>query len=372
MAPIRPRFVGLASSRGFGLVAACRAARPVPPARGALTLARRAAASLSAAELKRLLAERGIDARDCHDPDELVERLQRALAPGAGAPLSASVAAIRAAPLITDSERTMVELFRRCAPSVAFIQTLGPAGARGGAQGGTGSGFCWDQDGHVVTNYHVVRGMERARVSFRAGTLVFDAVLVGAEVDKDIAVLKLAGDADQLAALAPLSVGCSAALVVGQSVCAIGNPFGLDGTLTTGVVSALGRDLMGVGGRPIRQCIQTDAAINPGNSGGPLLNSAGEVIGVNTAIFSPSGASAGIGFAIPIDTTRRIVTQIVAHGRTLRPTLGITVADDAWLRNLAVGIGKTLTGVLVMDAPEGTPAHAAGINGCARCVAQPC
>lgn len=323
----------------------------------------RRAASLSNDELRTLLAERGVDAADCADEAQLVQRLRRALQPGA------ALAASRAR-LAGEGERSLCELFERCAPSVAFIQIsavrqASPFEPASEVPSGSGSGFVWDDKGHIITNWHVVKDARRATVSFRASTLSFEASLVGSEVDKDIAVLRLRGDPAQLASLAPLAVGSSSPLLVGQSVAAIGNPFGLAGTLTTGIISALGRDLMGVGGRPIRGCVQTDAAINPGNSGGPLMNSLGEVIGVNTAIYSPSGGSAGIGFAIPIDTVKRIAGQLIQHGRTLRPTLGINVCDLGSVSGSMGGMAG-LKGALVVEAPRGTPAHAAGINGCAR------
>jgi len=166
--------------------------------------------------------------------------------------------------------------------------------------------------------------------------------------------------------LHPISVGSSADLLVGQTVVAIGNPFGLDNTLTTGVVSALGREVMGAGGRLITGLVQTDAAINPGNSGGPLLDSSGRLIGVNTAIISHSGASVGIGFAIPVDTVRRVVNQIVRHGRVQRPSLGVQVAMDQILRDISRRLGAPLEGALVMSVTPGSPADRAGMQGTSR------
>ena len=160
----------------------------------------------------------------------------------------------------------------------------------------------------------------------------------------------------------PIAIGSSNDLQVGQNVLAIGNPFGLDYTLTTGVVSALGRDVDGIGGRPIKGCIQSDAAINPGNSGGPLLDSRGRLIGVNMAIYSPSGASAGIGFSIPVDTVRRVVNQIIRYGRVVRPTLGINVADDKIVKSIEMQTRKELNGVLVVEVLPGSPAEKAGIK----------
>jgi S1-C subfamily serine protease len=177
--------------------------------------------------------------------------------------------------------------------------------------------------------------------------------VVGVYPDKDLAVLKI--DAPE-SRLHPIPVGTSNDLRVGQKVFAIGNPFGLDQTLTTGVISAVGREIESVTRRPIKGVIQTDAAINPGNSGGPLLDSAGRLIGVNTAISSPSGASAGIGFAIPVDEVNRVVPQLIRDGKITRPGLGIQVASDQQARGLKV------RGVLVMSVLPGSPAEKAGLR----------
>lgn len=184
------------------------------------------------------------------------------------------------------------------------------------------------------------------------------AKIVGYEPEKDLAVLKISSSNLPT----PIAIGSSNDLQVGQNVLAIGNPFGLDYTLTTGVVSALGRDVDGIGGRPIKGCIQSDAAINPGNSGGPLLDSRGRLIGVNMAIYSPSGASAGIGFSIPVDTVRRVVNQIIRYGRVVRPTLGINVADDKIVKSIEMQTRKELNGVLVVEVLPGSPAEKAGIK----------
>merc|ERR1719235_44200 len=181
----------------------------------------------------------------------------------------------------------------------------------------------------------------------------YEATLVGAEPEKDIAVLKVRAPKS---VLRPITVGSSSELLVGQSVFAIGNPFGLDSTLTQGIVSAVGREVQGVAGRPIKGCVQTDASINPGNSGGPLLDAKGRLVGVNTAILSSSGASAGIGFAIPVDTVRRIVTQLIRYGRVVRPSLGVQVADDSLMANIERSIGTKLQGVMVTETTPGSPA----------------
>jgi S1-C subfamily serine protease len=219
---------------------------------------------------------------------------------------------------------------------------------------GSGSGFVWDAQGHVVTNNHVVEGATRALVRLADGR-AYPARLVGAAPEHDLAVLHIEAGSEQPL---PLAVGISEDLQVGQGVFAIGNPFGLDWTLTTGIVSALDRELPGKHGTIIRGLIQTDAAINPGNSGGPLLDSAGRLIGVNTAIYSPSGSSAGIGFAVPVDTVNRVVPQLIATGRYAPPVLGVVhdPRGDALLARAGV------TGVMVLDVAPGSPADAAGLR----------
>jgi S1-C subfamily serine protease len=221
---------------------------------------------------------------------------------------------------------------------------------------GAGTGFVWDSQGHIVTNYHVVQGGNAWQVTLDDHT-DWEAEVIGAAADKDLAVLRIGAPA---AKLPPVPVGASADLQVGQKVFAIGNPFGLDHTLTTGIISALGREIESVGGLPIRDVIQTDAAINPGNSGGPLLDSAGRLIGVNTAIYSPSGAYAGVGFAIPVDTVRWVVADLIAYGQIQRPTLGVQVAPDAWARELGI------EGALVARVVAGSSAESAGVEGIHR------
>lgn len=225
---------------------------------------------------------------------------------------------------LASSEEAAISLFENASPSVVYINTLArrvnpwTRDVRE-APSGTGSGFIWDKTGHVITNYHVIRNANAAEVVMHDQT-AFDAELIGVSPDHDLAVLKIKAPG----ALRPLPHGSAKELRVGQTVFAIGNPFGLNQTLTKGIVSALGRRITGVSGRPIDDVIQTDAAINPGNSGGPLLDSAGRLIGVNTAIFSPSRASAGVGFSVPVDTVRRVVPQLIAKGRYAPPRLGIT------------------------------------------------
>ncbi|MEE9148624.1 MAG: trypsin-like peptidase domain-containing protein [Candidatus Tectomicrobia bacterium] len=258
-------------------------------------------------------------------------------------------------------EQATVKLFRQASLSVVYITTV--ALRRdffnlnlSEIPQGSGSGFIWDQEGHVITNFHVIRDASSAKITL-ADQSVWDAQLVGAAPDKDLVVLYI--DAPK-SRLKPLAIGTSNDLLVGQKVFAIGNPFGLDQTLTTGIISALGREITSVSNRTITGVIQTDAAINPGNSGGPLLDSAGRLIGVNTAIYSPSGASAGIGFAVPVNTVNRVVPQLIRHGRVIRPGLGVRVADDAAARRLE------LPGVLILRIEAGGGARAAGLRGTRR------
>ena len=212
-------------------------------------------------------------------------------------------------------------------PSVVFVATSEVRRQRTGffsselvkIEQGTGSGFIWDKAGHIVTNHHVIAASDLADVTLMDGS-VWEAKLVGVEIDKDLAVIKIDAPADQLH---PIQIGESHDLQKGQFVMAIGNPFGLDYTCTTGIIGGLGREIESATKHPILNVIQTDAAINPGNSGGPLIDSAGLLIGVNTAIYSPTGASAGIGFAVPVDTVNRIVPQLITHGKVIKPDLGL-------------------------------------------------
>jgi 2-alkenal reductase len=248
---------------------------------------------------------------------------------------------------LSDIERSNIALFEAAAPSV--VQVIGRD--RTGVK--SGSGFIWDAAGHVVTNNHVVDGVSTVAVQFSGGDSV-SATILGRSVNYDLAVLRL-GNVSRLAP--PLPIGTSGDLRVGQFAYAIGNPFGLDESLTTGVISALKRRLPESGGREISDVIQTDAAVNPGNSGGPLLDSAGRVIGVNTAIYSPSGANAGIGFAIPIDLINRIVPQLISKGRVPTPGIGIMAADAS------VTTMPPVTGLIIAQIVPGSPAEQAGLVG---------
>lgn len=259
-----------------------------------------------------------------------------------------------------EGERATIALFKKASPSVVHIINLKVDTARlrrgsldaVGALQGTGSGIVWDQSGYIVTNFHVIDKADAAKVIL-SDQSDWDARIVGGAPDKDIAVLKIDAPPDRLH---PIAIGDSNNLQVGQSVFAIGNPFGLDQTLTTGVIGGLGREIMSKTGRPIQGAILTNAAINPGNSGGPLLDSAGLAIGLNTAIISPSGASAGIGFAVPIEPIREIVPRLIKYGKIEQLGIGLALWKDAFTHWLGV------KGVLVNYVTQGSPAEAAGIR----------
>jgi S1-C subfamily serine protease len=220
---------------------------------------------------------------------------------------------------------------------------------------GTGTGFVWDEHGYVVTNFHVIQGAQAVQVTLSDGS-TFQGKVVGTAADKDLAVVKIDAPPSKLQKIA---IGTSSDLQVGQKVLAIGNPFGFDQTLTTGVISGLGREIKSVTQRTMSDVIQTDAPINPGNSGGPLLDSHGRLIGVNTAIYSPNGASAGIGFAIPVDTVNRYVPQLINKGDLQRPWLGVNIASN----NVAARVH--VTGAMILSAVTNGPAARAGIVGVA-------
>ena len=223
---------------------------------------------------------------------------------------------------------------------------------------GSGSGFIWDDKGHIVTNYHVVQGGDDFVVTFHNDKKQYKASVVGVAPKKDIAVLKLKETPKKLK---PVAVGSSKELLVGQIALALGNPFGLDHSISSGIISALGRKIQGIGGVKIHDMIQTDAAINQGNSGGPLLNSKGEVIGMNTMIFSTSGSSAGLGFAVPVDTIKRFVPQLIKHGKVIRPGLGVGILEDAVAKRY---VGEKGAAISFVD-PDGAAAKA-GLRGMMR------
>jgi 2-alkenal reductase len=259
---------------------------------------------------------------------------------------------------LSDAERTNIEIFERASPSVIQVAGRATSGEVGEQTEGvkSGTGFIWDAAGHAVTNNHVVESVQSLQVRLASGE-VSQADIVGTAPNYDLAVIRIRS-ARRLPA--PLAVGTSADLKVGQFAYAIGNPFGLDLSLTTGVVSALKRRLPTSGGREIAGVIQTDAAINPGNSGGPLLDSAGRLIGVNTAIFSPSGSNAGIGFAIPVDIVNRIAPELIRSGRVPTPGIGIVAANEG----IATRLG--IEGVVVVQTAPGSPAQRAGLAGIDR------
>ena len=258
---------------------------------------------------------------------------------------------------LASAEKAVIALFRQASPSVLHITAISvqrdlftlnlyqiPEG--------TGSGFVWDHSGNIITNFHVIQNADVAQVTLGDQT-TWKARRVGVAPDKDIAVLRIDAPTNRLQ---PIPIGTSKDLQVGQSVFAIGNPFGLDQSLTTGVISALGREIESVTRRPIQGVIQTDAAINPGNSGGPLLDSAGRLIGVNTAIYSPSGVSAGIGFAIPVDTVNRIVSELIRYGKVTRPGIGVQIAEEQIADRLGV------KGILIVEVVPGSAAAKAGLR----------
>jgi S1-C subfamily serine protease len=263
---------------------------------------------------------------------------------------------------LMDFEKTTRSIFKSASPSVVFITTetrrLNPYSRRAmDVPVGSGSGFIWDEDGHVITNFHVINGATSAHVILNDQTS-YNATVVGFSPNHDLAVLKIKPPLG--VKLVPIPVGTSHDLEVGQSAFAIGNPFGLSQTLTTGIISALNRTIAGESGRPIEDVIQTDAAINPGNSGGPLLDSAGRLIGVNTAIYSPSGAWSGIGFAIPVDTANRVIPQIIKTGQYKSGKIGIRFNDPASKQLLAA---RRVQGLAIDGVLPGSPAEAAGLVG---------
>ncbi|MCB9700646.1 MAG: trypsin-like peptidase domain-containing protein [Myxococcales bacterium] len=291
-------------------------------------------------------------------PAEPPPPLPVAAPPAAPAPSTPAVQAPSAGARLEDEQNT-IDIFQAAAPATVFVtqkRVVRDLNMRAlEVPAGSGTGFIWDRAGHIVTNYHVI-DTGRARGSY-AVTLfnhkTYDAVLVGGEPKRDIAVLKIDAPADELTPIRVLDA--DGRIDVGQKTIAIGNPFGLDHTLTTGVVSAMGREVVGYGGITIRDMIQTDASINPGNSGGPLLDSRGRLIGMNTMIFSKTGSSAGIGFAVPVTTIRRIVPQLISTGKVEQIGLGITFLDES----IAARAG--IKGVIITGVAAGSPAARAGL-----------
>lgn len=258
-------------------------------------------------------------------------------------------------------EKKTIKLFQEASPSVAFITTkvnVRDYWSRNiyTVPKGTGSGFIWDEKGHVVTNFHVIQGASEASIRFNDGKS-YKASLIGVSPEHDLAVLKIFSILDKKPAL---KIGTSNDLQVGQKVFAIGNPFGLDYTLTSGIISALNRTLDTEENFVIENLIQTDAAINPGNSGGPLLDSSGRLIGVNTAIYSPSGASAGVGFAVPVDIVNKVISSIIANGKYQRPSIGIVINDEL---NQMIQKQYDIQGVVILEVKNNSAAQIAGLRG---------
>lgn len=260
---------------------------------------------------------------------------------------------------LTPEEETNIKVYRDVSPSVVNITTTTLVSDFFSIfpQKGAGSGSIIDPSGYILTNYHVVEGATEITVTLSDGSK-YPATFVGADPENDIAIIKIKADRR----LRPLTLGDSDKLQVGQKVFAIGNPFGLNSTLTTGIISALGRPLTTEGGRVIENVIQTDAPINPGNSGGPLINTSGEMIGINTAIFTPTGGNIGIGFAIPINTAKGLIPDLIKYGKVRRPWLGI-VGVPLW-RGLSMALGLPVSsGILVSEVNPRGPAARAGIRG---------
>lgn len=268
------------------------------------------------------------------------------------------------APLLPDEKNT-IEIFQKYSVNVVYVHRLSQVKRtvfhRAFVAEGTGSGVLWDKKGHIVTNFHVIEGADALLITM--GAITVPAKVIGAEPRKDLAVLQIKDPKalQYIQSVTPFDLVKQTDLLVGQKTLAIGNPYGLDHTLTVGVISALGRQFPGVGGVTIRNMIQTDAAINPGNSGGPLLDSHGHLIGLNTAIFSQSGASAGIGFAVPAEDIQRIATQIIEHGRIRQAGVGIIPAES----DIAKSIGID-SGVLIAEVVPHSPAELAGLQGTYR------
>lgn len=275
--------------------------------------------------------------------------------------LSASICGADDHKLFTENEKNTVSVFSTAVKSVVHVSSikkvrrsffdLNPIEV----PAGTGTGFVWEDGKHIVTNFHVIQGSKNAVVSFHQDSKKYKAEVIGVAPSKDVAILKLIESPNELI---PVKLADSDKLTVGQKAMAIGNPFGLDNTITAGIISALGRKIEGIGGVTINGVIQTDASINPGNSGGPLLNSSGEVIGMNTMIISPSGSSAGIGFAVPINEVKRAVPQLILHGKMIRPILGIQPLPANYKERFGIS-----SGLVIMEVIGKGPAASIGLKG---------
>lgn len=266
-------------------------------------------------------------------------------------------------PSAVSDEQNSIEVYKSISPGVAFINTTSyTQDVWGSVQEGkgNGSGSVIDSNGHILTNYHVVEGAQKLTVTF-GGDKVYPATMVGGDPDTDLAVIKITPPAG----LTPVPLGDSDKLTVGQKVLAIGNPFGLDRTLTTGVISGLQRPIRARNNRPIDAAIQTDASINPGNSGGPLLDKFGRMIGINSQILSPAGGSVGVGFAVPVNTAKRVIPQLLQFGAVRRPVIGINGVglESLVKRGIELPVQK---GLLLYTVGNGGPADAAGLRGLSR------
>jgi S1-C subfamily serine protease len=300
------------------------------------------------------IAAAGLSLVGCDQQQDAAQSSQAAKNHAHTAPDPATPPGTRA---LLEDERNTIDVFRATAGSVVFVTNarwqrniFGINSSR--VDQGQGSGFVWDRQGHVVTNFHVIRGGDAFSVRLGDG-ISHDAKLIGFDANKDLAVLRIK---DELPDLRPIARGDSNDLIVGQKVLAIGNPFGLDHTLTTGVVSALDREMASIAGTTIDNVIQTDASINPGNSGGPLLDSSGRLIGVNTMIVGPAKQSAGIGFAVPVNTVERVIPQLILHGKVKRVGLGVQILPDSLARRWGIA------GVIVREPVPGGPASRAGLR----------
>lgn len=267
--------------------------------------------------------------------------------------------------MLLENERNSISVFQNVVDSVVNVSNMRKAHSifqmdATEVESGTGSGFVWDKNGYIVTNYHVVDGGDSFVVSFKDDKKAYRAKLIGGDPKKDIAVLKLLESPKELRPIIP---GDSKTLQVGQKALAIGNPLGLDHTLTTGTVSALERSIKGYGGVSINGMIQTDASINPGNSGGPLLDSQGKLIGVNTIIFNGGGigASSGLGFAIPVEIVKNVVPQLIKYGKVIRPGLGVAILEDYYAARFGLR-----EGVMIKFVDPKGPAAKAGLRGITR------
>lgn len=263
---------------------------------------------------------------------------------------------------LLDDEKRIIHVYHSAVRSVVNVSSIRVADnffyGRVEVPQGSGTGFVWDKSGHIVTNFHVVQGGDNFVITFHDDTKQYKAKVVGVAPKKDIAVLKLEEMPKELSPVVP---GTSKGLLVGQTALALGNPFGLDHSISKGIISAVDRKIQGIGGVRIHNMIQTDAAINQGNSGGPLLNSQGEVIGMNTMIYSTSGSSAGLGFAVPVDTIKQYVPQLIEHGKIIRPGLGVGILEDAVAQRYLETEGAAISFV----DPDGAAAQA-GLKGMMR------